>query len=341
MSRDPAFGTRKSPTTVVTGVGAIIGQGIVKSLRSCGGAPRVVGVDRNADSMGAFLCDAFYPKPRCDEEDERYLAYWRDLVAGEGVRLIIPGLEIDVAYLARHRAQFEEMGVTLCLNTDELIAMGQDKWALAQALGQAPAGLGALAIPALLEGDWASCTARLGPPPLLMKPRHGSAGRGIVRLEDEEDFLYWRRKSGREFMVQRIVGSDDEEYTVGVFGLGEGDMLAPIVFRRRLSAAGNTGYAEVVRDAAIERASEALSRHFRPLGPTNYQFRKEGGQPFLLEINPRFSSSTSLRTAFGYNEAAMSLEFYLHGRRPTEPTPTGGRAWRYSEDLVTHDRHPV
>lgn len=328
-------------TVVVTGVGAIIGQGIVRSLRACGMPVRVVGVDRNADSMGAFLCDAFYPKPACDEQDDGYLAYWRELLAAERVRLVIPGIEIDVEYLAGHRAAFAAMGATLCLNTDALIALGQDKWALAQALERAGGELARLAIPGMPDGDWAACIARLGPPPLLLKPRHGNAGRGIVRLHDEVDFRYWRCKSGPGFMVQRIVGSDDEEYTVGAFGLGEGDMLAPLVLRRRLSAAGNTGYAEVVEDAAIEHATRALCAHFMPLGPTNYQFRREGDRLFLLEINPRFSSSTSLRTAFGYNEAAMSLACYVHGRRPAEAVLKPGRAWRYSEDFVSHDRHPL
>lgn len=328
-------------TVAVTGVGAIIGQGIVRSLRKCGLAVRVVGVDRNAGSMGAFLCDAFYPKPSCAEQDVGYLAFWRELVAAERVQLVIPGIEIDVEYLAAHRTAFAAMGTTLCLNTDGLIALGQDKWALAQALERAGGELAALAIPGMLDGDWAACTARLGPPPLLLKPRHGNAGRGIVRLQDETDFSYWRRKSGAGFMIQRIVGSDDEEYTVGAFGLGEGDMLAPVVLRRRLSPAGNTGYAEVVSEAAIERATRALSAHFMPLGPTNYQFRKEGDRIFLLEINPRFSSSTSLRAAFGYNEAAMSLAYYVHRQRPDEAVLMRGRAWRYSEDLVIHDRHSL
>lgn len=328
-------------TVVVTGVGAIIGQGIVRSLRACGMPVRVIGVDRNAESMGAFLCDAFYPKPACNEQDESYLAYWRDLVATEGAQLVIPGIEIDVEYLAGHRAGFAAMGVTLCLNTDALIALGQDKWALAQALERAGGELAALAIPGMLDSDWASCTARLGPPPLLLKPRHGNAGRGIVRLHDDVDLRYWRHKAGPGFMIQRIVGSDHEEYTVGAFGLGDGDMPAPVVLRRRLSPAGNTGYAEVASDAAIDRATRALCAHFKPLGPTNYQFRKEGDRLFLLEINPRFSSSTSLRTAFGYNEAAMSLAFYLHGRRPADAVLAPGRAWRYSEDFVSHDRHPL
>lgn len=328
-------------TVAVTGVGAIIGHGIVKSLRAAGRPVRVVGVDRNPDAFAARLCDVFVAKPRCAEDSPEYLEFWRDLAVREGVRAVLPGLDIDVGFLAGQRALFSAMDVALCLNTDPLIDIGRDKWALDRALAAADPALGALAIPALIDADWPACEARLGPSPWLMKPRRGSASRGIVRIVDGEDFAYWRRKAGADFMIQRIVGHDDEEFTVGVFGLGHGEMLAPIVFRRRLSAAGNTGYAEVIDDAAILDACRMLTRHFRPVGPTNYQFRREGQQLFLLEINPRFSSSTSLRTAFGFNEAAMALDFYLDGRCPPEPVVTGGRAWRYFEDVFDHDWHPV
>ncbi|KNY10448.1 hypothetical protein AKG08_12130 [Achromobacter piechaudii] len=141
-------------------------------------------------------------------------------------------------------------------------------------------------------------------------------------------------------MLQRIVGTADEEYTVGVFGLGEGRHVGPLTFRRRLSAAGNTLVAEVVRDhAVIDKATDLLCRHFCPLGPTNFQFRVEGERAYLLEINPRFSSSNSLRTAFGFNEAEMAIDYFLLGVEPAEPCIRAGKAWRYTEDFVTHAGH--
>src|SRR5690606_653716 len=127
------------------------------------------------------------------------------------------------------------------------------------------------------------------------------------------DFDYWSARSRDAFLIQKYVGSDDAEYTVGAFGLGEGRMLPPIIFRRKLSVAGNTQYAEVVENAVLSEAVTRLAAVFKPLGPTNYQFRLEGGTPHLLEINPRFSSSTSLRAAFGYSEAVMAVDFYLRG----------------------------
>jgi carbamoyl-phosphate synthase large subunit len=93
-----------------------------------------------------------------------------------------------------------------------------------------------------------------------------------------------------------------------------------------------------VAEPSIRSETLHLTEIFRPAGPTNYQFRVENGIPYLLEINPRISSSTSLRTSFGYNEAAMSIDFFVLGKRPAPPIVKSGRAWRYSEDFVTYDR---
>lgn len=314
---------------LVTGVGAIIGQGIVKSLRLCKQALRVIGIDRNPNSIGPYLCDVFYPKPACDEGSSDYISFWKNVLLNESIDLVLPGLEVDVFFLARYEQILTETGAILGLNNIDLIELARDKWLFT--LGLSKGGFDP--IPTIVAQEWSECLEALGKPPFLMKLRHGSGSRGLVRLESKADFLYWIRKSAGNFMIQKIIGREDEEYTVGAFGFGDGDSLSPIIFRRRLSAAGNTAYAEVIQDKIIQEETDNLSMYFKPIGPTNYQFRKEHGKPFLLEINPRLSSSTSLRAGFGYNEAEMALNFYLKATRPDTPDVIEGRAWRFSEDF--------
>ncbi len=323
----------QSLTVAVTGVGAIIGQGMVKSLRQSRHAVRIVGIDRNDQSPGPRLVDVFERKPDASEDSQAYLDYWTRIVTTHGIALILPGLEIDMVFFDRHRAHFDALGAKVALNTPELIAVTADKWTFGLAL----AGIGYTPIPSVRPESWGQAIEALGPAPLLMKPLRGNGSRGIVLLHDEQDFTYWRAKTSGDWMLQRVVGSADQEYTVGVFGLGGGAVLGPLIFRRRLSSAGNTLMAEVVPvQPVIARAVETLCRHFQPLGPTNLQFRLEGEQAYLLEINPRFSSSNSLRTAFGFNEAEMAIDFYHHGVQPTRPALRKGIAWRYTEDFVIH-----
>lgn len=322
--------SKQAITVVVTAVGAIIGQGIVASLRRLDAPIRIIGVDRDANGIGRHWCDAFVAKPSCDEATPDYLEFWLELLQREAVSLVLPGLELDVQFFNEHRTSFEATPTRVALNTSSLITLAEDKWDMNAALLEA----GLAVIPSTLSRNLEECISELGAFPLLLKPRRGNGSRGIALLRDEADFDYWTRKSRDDFLIQKFVGTDEQEYTVGAFGLGDGTMLPPIVFRRKLSVAGNTQYAEVVDAPVVEDAVRQLARRFKPLGPTNYQFRLDGTTPYLLEINPRFSSSTSLRAAFGYNEAGMALDFYLYGRQPAIPEIKRGRGWRYSEDLV-------
>lgn len=319
----------KPITVVVTAVGALIGQGIIRSLRLSGLSVRVIGVDRDPHGIGPYWCDAFFAKPAFDESSDAYLGFWKDLLVDQAVDLVLPGLELDVLFFSRNRAAFADLDARIVLNDPRVIELAQDKWDFGLELER----LGLPAIPARLGAGWTDCVRELGLP-LLLKPRQGNGSRGIAVLRDEDDFNYWSRRSRDEFLIQKFIGNDEQEFTIGAFGLGDGAALPPIIFRRKLSVAGNTQYAEVVEHPVLADAVTRLAAIFKPVGPTNYQFRMDGGTPYLLEINPRFSSSTSLRAAFGYNEAAMAVEYYLRGKKPLVPEIRPGRGWRYYEDLV-------
>ena len=80
-------------TILVTGVGAIIGQGIIKSLRKSNYSVRIIGIDRSKNSPGPSLCDVFYQKPLCNEDSSEYLSFWYDVLKKESVDIVLVGLE--------------------------------------------------------------------------------------------------------------------------------------------------------------------------------------------------------------------------------------------------------
>lgn len=103
-------------TIAVTGVGAIIGQGIVKGLRQSRYDVRIVGIDRSDCSPGPHLVDAFEKKPEGDEDSQAYLDYWARIIRAHGIELILPGLELDMLFFDAHRSFFAGLGVKLALN---------------------------------------------------------------------------------------------------------------------------------------------------------------------------------------------------------------------------------
>ncbi len=108
------------------------------------------------------------------------------------------------------------------------------------------------------------------------------------------------------------------------------------MMRRQLSQEGATAKAWIVTNKKLEAAVNELVKVFKPIGPTNLQFREDNDTFYLLEINPRISSSTSIRTAFGHNEALMCVEYFLNNN-VIYPTVQSGSAVRYIDEVVVID----
>ena len=325
-------------TAMVTGVGAIIGYGVLRSLRSSHPEVRLVGSDIYPDAVGQAWCDEFVVAPYTS--DVGYSDWLRDQVSRHDIDLLIPAIEQDVDFLSDHRDLVQGLECQSVINAAHLIEVARDKWSMDRELSS-------IAEPSRISsrdrGEYEELRVELGSP-FLLKPKRGYASKGIVRVTDAATFELHAAKLGEDLIAQQIVGSDDQEYTVSVFGDGRGRVLALCALRRKLAADGSTVKAVSALPADVPGLAETVARlveHFRPEGPTNLQFRQTNEGWKLLEINPRISSSTSIRTAFGYNEAAMSYEYYLNGVRPTQPQIKPGHAERYIEEVVVIDRHPV
>tara|TARA_R110002049_G_scaffold40732_8_gene123678 strand:+ start:172 stop:1134 length:963 start_codon:yes stop_codon:yes gene_type:complete len=317
---------------MVTGVGAIMGYGLLRSLRQARPHVRLIGADIHADAVGQAWCDAFEHAPLTSSA--AYPEWLRDVVARHAVELLIPGFEQDVHRLSSERDMLAGLDCAMVLNDARLVELSQDKWAMHQELRAVG---DELRIPSFLEGDFDALAAMLGLP-FILKPRRSYAGKGLVRVQCRDDFAAHAASLGEVLMAQPLIGCDDEEYTVGVFGDGRGAVSCAITMRRRLALDGATAKAWVCQDASLDDAVCRLCRHFRPVGPTNLQFRRDAAGWKLLEINPRVSSTTSMRAAFGYNEGAMCMDYYLDGALPAQPRIRSGFAVRYIQDYVIHDR---
>lgn len=317
-------------TVLVTAVGAVIGYGVVQCLRKSGHPVTIVGTDIYPDAVGQHWCDHF--SQAVPARDPGYIDYLLEMITRFDVKLVIPGTEYEIEALHRGRDRLRDTDAVILLNRPEVIENTHDKWL---AFGNFTAA-DIPTIPSRIDADYLSAVAELGLP-MLSKLRRSDAGKGMRIVHDEAEFHACREKAGDNFMVQKIVGNDEEEYTASVFGFGDGTAMNGPILRRKLSKAGATDKAWTIEDPALTALMESLTAHLKPLGPTNYQFRKDGGRYLVLEVNPRVSSATSIREAFGFNEAAMCIEWFLHGNHPQPPKLRSGSALRYLADSVIYD----
>ncbi|QBF24579.1 carbamoyl-phosphate synthase subunit L [Pseudomonas tructae] len=316
---------------LVSGASGIVGYGILRALRQARPDCLLVGTTIYDDSVAPAFCDVFEQAPPTSAPE--YLDWLLDTLRRQHIDMLIPGIEADMYHWVEHIPQISSTGALPLLNDPALIGLCKDKWGFYQQL--LAAGV-ACAIDSSLEQDYATLVARFGLP-FLLKPRRGFGSKGIVRVSCEAQFQQYRTDIGPVLMAQPIVGNDDEEFTTSAFCDGRGGSFASMTLRRKLSRDGFTDKAEVVDSAQFIPAIDELCRLFRPLGPTNFQFRGCAQGPKLLEINPRISSSTSIRSAFGYNESAMALDYFLDQRDPVQPAIRRGRAVRYTDEQIFYE----
>jgi len=321
---------QKPHCVLVSGVGAVIGYGVIKSLRMSRLPLRIIGIDTDPRAVGFRFADLGLRCPFV--RSKGYYDFLARLCRRERVSLIIPAIEQDVEFHMRRGEELRrETGTAISLNTLGAYTIARDKWETYRFLvrNRIPTPRTAL----LGEEGRGIGSFRF---PLLIKPRMGQSGKGIVRIETREEMEYWGRKS-LGCILQEHIGREEEEYTAGVFGKGDGRFAGPIVLKRKLLY-GSTFEAEINEFPRVSSVVERVAKSLKPVGPTNIQVRVDRGVAKVLEINPRVSSSCSIKAAFGFNEPEMSVRFFVLGRKDFRPKPKKGIAVRYIEDLISIDR---
>jgi carbamoyl-phosphate synthase large subunit len=313
---------------LVSGASGIVGYGILRSLKRTNKPLRLIGTTIYDDSVAQGFSDIFEQAPLTNNDE--YLGWLLTLIRKHEIDFLIPGIEADMYKWSENIAEIEKSGAVILLNNADLIGLCKDKWVFYESLCIAKSPY---AIESSLIKDFDQLVNKYGLP-FLLKPRRGYGSKGIVIVGDECTFLEHLPKIGSLLIAQPIIGNENEEFTTSAFCDGIGDYYCFMTLKRKLSKDGFTEKAEVVNLEGMDVVLKELCNYYKPVGPTNFQFRKQDGVFKLLEINPRISSSTSIRCAFGYNESQMSVEYYLENKKPVQPLVKLGKAVRYVEDYI-------
>ncbi|MBQ0027437.1 MAG: ATP-grasp domain-containing protein [Lachnospiraceae bacterium] len=311
---------------LVSGASGIVGYGILRNLKD--GGHFLIGTTIYEESPANCFADIVLNPPMT--VDPTYIEWLTGTIEEYKIDMIIPGIEKDMEVWNENRDILERTGAVVLLNNSELIRLCLDKWEFYKVLKRE---LPSLAIPGTIDYEEALAMKE----PLLLKPRCGFGSKGIVRLKDVSELAKYKDSIGKELMVQKMIGDDNHEYTVSGFFDESSELKAIIAFKRKLSGSGYTENAVVIKEEDYVETLKALAKVFKPVGPTNFQFRNSEDGLRLLEINPRISSSTSIKAAFGYNEEVMSLTQFIAGESVIQPVIKRGHAMRYVEDFIVYE----
>lgn len=320
---------------VVTGAGALLGQGIMRSLRSSSLDIEMIGVDVSNLAAGLYWCDRSCLVPPAAEPG--YLDAIRRLLALERPHLLLAGTDVELPVLAAARAALEaEFQCRVLVSDSRVVEIADDKYKTAGFMRQA----GFAAPDSVLATDAPGVAALVGRCgfPLIVKPCIGARSVGVHKVQGPEQLE--RVLAGNTgAVVQECVGGDDAEFTASGLYF-DGACRASIVMRRDLRD-GNTYRAFVVEDPALDAIVRTWTEALKPHGPANFQFRIDRqGVPKVFEINARFSGTTPLRAHAGFNEVEMCLRRLLLGQPVVQPTLKPVTILRYWSETVIESGRP-
>ena len=275
----------------------------------------IIGLDIDPLAPALSEVDHAYLVPRTT--DGEWVSTLRDVCARHDVGLIVPSVDRDLPVLAEHRQELEAMGARLMLVPDEAVAITADKLLTYRFFRE----LGVPTPCSWLPDEALGAVSRF---PVIVKPRFGSAGEGVVAVQDRPEL---------EFFLAYVQDAVVQEYLPGpeitndVFSALDGHVMS-VVSRQRIEVrSGEVSKGKTIFDPEIARHCMTIAEGLRSVGPITVQCMLKDGSPYFTEINPRFGGGVTLGIAAGVPSPRWLLELAA-GRQVTAP-PLG----TYSKDL--------
>jgi carbamoyl-phosphate synthase large subunit len=291
-------------SVLVTAVGGDIGQNVVRCLRENDGGYdfHIRGCDMDRYAAGRALVDRFIVAPSAGDA-KSYGAFLHALLSREEPDYAILISEPELRYYDSHRSEFRRHGTRIVAHNNRILGAFLDKYKTVRFLERR-----GIACPRTFRLEEYDGQLKY---PVMLKERSGYGGKGLIRIADEEELIFYAKRSSGTAILQEYINDDGGEYTATVFGHKQ--RYHSIAFKRKLGYGSLTKVAELATDEKLARIVESIGRASRLEGSLNVQARKRRGEYVVFEINPRISSTVRFRHHFGFRDVVWWIDI-LEGR---------------------------
>lgn len=273
---------------LLTAVGSMSAMCAIRKLHDAG--HKVVGCDIYPMEYHyeTSLCDIF---ARAPYKHQGIYPFLIELAKKENVKYIIPLTDLEIDVINRHREQFEETHLVVCIPSPETLSIVRDKYALFKAFDKDD---NVLSIPTFTAQD----DLRQLTYPCVAKPRGGRSSEGLFYLQNPEaltsigdirDYIFQPKIEGNVCCVDFIRDSK----TNFCFCVPREELL------RTKNGAGTT--VRIFNDKQIEQLVKYIGNKLNICGVVNMEFIKSAEGYFLIDINPRFSAGIAFSCKTGYD----------------------------------------
>lgn len=296
---------KKRANVLVTGVGGIVGQGIIKCLNMANDDERsslwygIIGANASPFAAGLFMVKKGVIIPKAN--DDKYIASLINIIKGNKVTAVYVGTDPELVIISKNKKFIEEeTSAKVLVNPLNVIDIARDKWKTFRFLKENSFPCAESSIPEYLTSFLDRHKF-----PLVVKPREafGSLQFHVVNDRLELDYAISNIvKCGWRPIIQEYLAGKDNEYTTGVLIDSEHSRVISSVSIQKYLKFGQTYKALIDDFIEIRKLSEKISLTLGARGAVNIQSKLSDGINKVFEINPRFSATCPMRAVAGINE---------------------------------------
>ena len=313
---------------LVTGAGALLGQGILRLLQISDFSKKIFTADPDPKSSGHWLGDYAIIIPKVNEPN--YIYAIEKVIVEHKIDAVLVGTDVELHILSKHKDKFfKKYNCKLIVSSEEVITIANNKFLTAKFLEKNNFPF-PFSVMANDKEGLNEIEQKFGFP-LFAKPFDGARSVGIKKIENHNELMEIYN-SNSNLVVQQFLPETEGEYTSGCIVV-HGKCKAIVTLKRDLRD-GNTYRAYIDSETAkYDKFIIPIAEKLNPDGPVNFQFRILNEKPVIFEINGRFSGTTPLRHFFGFNEVEAILKYNLFNTEIKTPTLKNGMVLRTWSDI--------
>lgn len=287
---------------LVTAIGSMSAECVINRLKIKGHF--VVGCDIYPKNWHyeTTLCDVFFQAPFATEED-KYISFLLDVCGRQNLNYIIPLTDLEIDVIDRHRHHFEDGGITLCMQSGDILEIVRNKYALFKYF-EADAFVPSIKTFLLSQLD-ENITF-----PCIAKPYDGRSSEGLIRNATKEQVMAIRDKE--KYIVQEQL--DGDVFTVDVCRCKKSGIVCAVPRQELLRTKNGAGLTvQTIADKCLFNLATYISGKLAINGCVNMEFIGQDHKYYLIDINPRFSAGVAFSVLAGYDMINNHMNCFVGG----------------------------
>jgi len=260
----------------------------------------IIGTDIDPLAPASDFVDSFYIVPQSKHED--FIPTIQEICIENNINLLFPLNDNDLLPLSSGKTILEKNEIIVAVSQMKSIDTTVDKWSTYQFFKN---------VGIKTPKTWLPNDNNKSDFPLLIKPRNGSAGKDVIKVNDKRELEFYIPRIEKPIIQEFINGP---EITTDVICDFKGSIIG-IVNRERLEVrCGEVAKGRTIYNKNIIKDCEKIVGNLNIVGPITVQCILEGNDAYFIEINARYGGGSPL----GFAAGVQSPHWYLSIRSGIE-----------------------